>query len=219
MPINTALTFNDLLFLVQGAAWTLAITVIAVVAGSAGGATFGVFRATVPWWASFWLGQLLDVFRSVPLLIQLVLVNSLVPMFGVRLSPFVVSCLVLSAYTAAYCTEIVRAGVLAVPVTTRRAARSLGMTWWQDLVFIVSPLAFRVVLPSWIGLALGIMKDTTLVGWIGVIELLKSSQILITRMQNEPLFILSIAGLIYFLISFPISRWGARLEKGFSEND
>ena len=78
---------------------------------------------------------------------------------------------------------------------------------------IVYPMALRVMLPSWIGLTLGVMKDTALVGWIGVIELLKSSQILITRMQNEPLFILTIAGLIYFLISFPISRSGAQLEK------
>ena len=98
-------------------------------------------------------------------------------------------------------------------------ARSLGMTWSQDMVHIVFPLALRVVFPSWIGLALGVMKDTTLVSWIGVIELLKSSQILITRMQNEPLFILSIAGAIYFLISFPIARAGARLEQRFREND
>lgn len=219
MLFKTALTLNDLWFLALGAGWTLLITFIAVVAGSIGGVIFGVFRATVPWWASIWLGQILDVFRSVPLLIQLVLVNSMVPMFGIRLAPFTVSCLVLSIYTSAYCAEIVRAGVLAVPVTTRRAARSLGMTWWQDMAFIVYPLALRIVLPSWIGLALGVMKDTTLVGWIGVIELLKTSQILITRMQNEPLFILSLAGLIYFLISFPVSRWGARLEKRFREND
>jgi polar amino acid transport system permease protein len=93
------------------------------------------------------------------------------------------------------------------------------MTWWQDMTNIVYPLALRIMLPSWIGLTLGVMKDTALVGWIGVIELLKSSQILITRMANEPLFILMIAGAIYFLISFPISRLGARLERRWREND
>ena len=93
----------------------------------------------------------------------------------------------LALYTSAYCSEIVRGGVEAVPQTTRRAARSLGLTWWQDMVEIVFPLALRVMFPSWIGLTLGVMKDTSLVAWIGVIELLKSSQILITRMPNEPL--------------------------------
>ncbi|WP_421760968.1 amino acid ABC transporter permease [Devosia sp.] len=219
MGFKTAITFNDLLFLAQGAGWTLMITAIAVFFGTILGVIFGVYRAVVPWWASVILGFLLDVFRSVPLLIQLVLVNSLVPMFGLKLSPFAVSCIVLSLYTSAYCSEIAKAGVQAVPVTTRRAARSLGMTWWQDMTEIVYPLALRVMLPSWIGLTLGVMKDTALVGWIGVIELLKSSQILVTRMQNEPLFILMIVGLIYFVISFPISRWGAQLERRFREND
>ncbi|MEQ1899544.1 MAG: amino acid ABC transporter permease [Devosia sp.] len=216
---HTALTLKDLGLLAQGAGWTLMITGIAIVGGTALGTLFGVFRAVVPWWASIWLGFLLDIFRSVPLLIQLVLINAVFPMFGMRVSPFTVSCIVLAIYTSAYCSEIVRGGVLAVPATTRRAARSLGLTWWQDMVEIVYPIALRVMLPSWIGLTLGVMKDTALVGWIGVVELLKQSQILISRMQNEPLFILMIAGLIYFLISFPIARLGARLEGRFREND
>ena len=217
---ETAVTPNDLWFLAQGAGWTLLITAIAMVGGTLLGVVFGVVRAVVvPGWLTWPLAFFLDIFRSVPLLIQLVLVNSFIPILGLRASPFIVSCLVLSLYTSAYCSEIVRGGVLAVPLITRRAARSLGMTWWQDMTEIVYPIALRIMLPSWIGLTLGVMKDTALVGWIGVIELLKSAQILITRMQNEPLFILMIAGLIYFLISFPISRLGARLERRFREND
>ena len=219
MWFKTAITLNDIWFLLQGAGWTLLITAISMLGGTILGVVFGVFRAVVPWWASLWLGFLLDIFRSVPLLIQLILANSFAPILGLRVSPFAISCIVLAFYTSAYCAEIVRGGVLAVPQTTRRAARSLGMTWWQDMTEIVYPIALRIMLPSWIGLTLGVMKDTALVGWIGVIELLKSSQILITRMANEPLFILLIAGFIYFIISFPISRLGARLERRFREND
>jgi His/Glu/Gln/Arg/opine family amino acid ABC transporter permease subunit len=219
MWFKTALTLNDIWFLLQGAGWTLLITAVAMFGGTLLGVVFGVFRAAVPWWASIWLGFLLDIFRSVPLLIQLILANSFAPILGLRVSPFAISCIVLAFYTSAYCAEIVRGGVLAVPQTTRRAARSLGMTWWQDMTEIVYPIALRIMLPSWIGLTLGVMKDTALVGWIGVIELLKSSQILVTRMANEPLFILLIAGFIYFIISFPIARLGARLERRFREND
>jgi polar amino acid transport system permease protein len=217
--IDTNLTPNDLWFLAQGAGWTLLITAIAMAGGTLLGIVFGVTRATLPAWATLPLGFILDIFRSVPLLIQLILANSFIPMFGLRATPFAVSCVVLALYTSSYCSEIVRGGVLAVPLTTRRAARSLGMTWWQDMTEIVYPIALRVMLPSWIGLTLGVMKDTALVGWIGVIELLKSSQILITRMANEPLLILAIAGLIYFLISFPVARLGARLERRWREND
>jgi His/Glu/Gln/Arg/opine family amino acid ABC transporter permease subunit len=216
---ETSITPNDLWLLAMGAGWTLLITAIAIFFGTLLGVVFGVFRAVVPWWGTFWLGFILDIFRSIPLLIQLILVNSFIPILGLRASPFLVSCIVLSLYTSAYCAEIVRGGVLAVPVTTRRAARSLGLTWWQDMTEIVYPIALRVMLPSWIGLTLGVMKDTALVGWIGVIELLKQSQVLITRMPNEPLFILAIAGLIYFLISFPIGRLGRRLELRWREND
>jgi polar amino acid transport system permease protein len=216
---KTAITINDIWFLIQGTGWTLLITAVAMAGGTLLGVIFGVVRAAYPAWLTSPLGFVLDIFRSVPLLIQLVLANSFIPILGLRGTPFAVSCVVLALYTSAYCAEIVRGGVLAVPQTTRRAARSLGLTWWQDMTEIVYPLALRIMLPSWIGLTLGVMKDTALVGWIGVVELLKSSQILITRMANEPLFILTIAGLIYFLISFPISRLGARLEKRWREND
>jgi polar amino acid transport system permease protein len=108
--------------------------------------------------------------------------------------------------------------MLAVPGTTRRAARSLGLSWWQDLRYIVFPNALRVSLPSWTGLVLGVLKDTALVLWIGIVELLRASQVVVTRIQ-EPLLVLSLCGLIYFLMSFPISRLGAHLEGRWREND
>ncbi|MBA3324529.1 MAG: amino acid ABC transporter permease, partial [Rhodobacteraceae bacterium] len=151
-------------------------------------------------------------------LIQLILANAFQAIAGLGWSPFVTSCIVLSLYTSAYCTEIVRGAIEAVPTTTRRAARSLGMGWGQDMTHIVFPMALRVALPSWIGLTLGVMKDSALVLWLGIIELLRASQILVTRLQ-EPLFILSVAGAIYFLLSFPIARLGGQLEKRWREND
>ena len=111
-----------------------------------------------------------------------------------------------------------RGGIEAVPSVTRRAARSLGLTWGQDMAHVVFPMALRVALPSWIGLTLGVMKDSALVLWIGLIELLRSSQILVTRLQ-EPLFILIVVGAIYFMLSFPIARLGGRLERRWREND
>lgn len=215
---DTAFSWGDLMFMLRGAGVTLAITFWAILGGTFMGLVFGVIRASAPWYVNYPLGAVLDVLRSVPLLIQFILGNSFQAIAGWNLSPFLVGCIVLAAYTAAYCTEIVRGGILAVPVITRRAARSLGMTWWQDLREIVLPLGTRVMLPSWIGLTLGVMKDTALVLWIGIIELLRSSQIIVTRIQ-EPLFVLSIAGLIYFLMSYPIARLGDRLEKKWREND
>ncbi|PTM93412.1 amino acid ABC transporter permease [Mycoplana dimorpha] len=216
--IETALTWGDLAFLAKGAGMTLAVTAISVAAGTVLGVICGVIRFQLgPYWSAP-LTFVLDVFRSVPLLIQLVLGNAFQSIAKLGWPPFTTSCVVLSLYTAAYCTEIVRGGMSSVPVTTRRAARSLGMTWWQDMRYIVAPLATRVSLPAWIGLALSVMKDSALVLWLGLIELLRASQILVTRLQ-EPLLILMICGAIYFIISFPIARLGGYLEKRWSPND
>ncbi|MBN9029925.1 MAG: amino acid ABC transporter [Rhizobiales bacterium 63-7] len=214
---NTALTWPDLLFLAQGAAMTLAVTAVSVAFGTVLGIIFGVVRFQLGAKWSIPLTFVLDIFRSVPLLIQLVLANAFQSIARLGWPPFTTSCVVLSLYTAAYCTEIVRGGIGAVPPTTRRAARSLGLTWWQDMRYIVFPLATRVSLPAWIGLTLGVMKDSALVLWLGLIELLRASQILVTRLQ-EPLFILMICGAFYFIISFPIARFGGYLEKRWSND-
>jgi His/Glu/Gln/Arg/opine family amino acid ABC transporter permease subunit len=210
--LDTSLSWNDILFLLRGASVTLSLTAWAVLGGTALGLVFGIVRASGPIWASSLLGAVLDVFRSIPLLIQFVLINSFKSILGLDWSALFVAGLTLSIYTAAYCTEVVRSGVLAVPKSTRRAARSLGMTYTQDLTSIVFPMATRVMLPSWIGLTLGVMKDTALVLWIGIVELLRASQTIITRIQ-EPMLVLAVAGLLYFLMSYPLARLGARLER------
>ena len=215
---QTDFTVTDFLFMLQGAGVTLMLTFWAVLGGTLLVLALGVARAVSPWWLNGPIGAVLDVFRSIPLLIQFILANSFKSIVGLDVSAFIVACVVLALDTSAYCTEIVRAGMLAVPVTTRRAARSLGMTYWQDLRFVVFPIALRVSLPSWTGLTLGVLKDTALVLWIGIVELLRSSQVIVTRIQ-EPLLVLSICGLIYFLLSFPISRLGAYLETRWREYD
>lgn len=215
---NTSLTLQDFGFLLQGAGMTLLITAVSVAAGTVMGVLFGILRVQAgPIWSAP-LTFLLDIFRSVPLLIQLVLVNAFQSIAKVGWSPFTVSCVVLALYTSSFCSEIVRGGIEAVPATTRRAARSLGLTWRQDMLYIVAPLSLRVSLPAWIGLTLSVLKDSALVLWLGIIELLRASQVLVTRLQ-EPLLILTICGIIYFLLSFPIARLGGYLERRWSTHD
>lgn len=214
---STSFTGNDLLFLLHGAWVTLELTVASMLIGTLAGVLLGWLRAALPR-ATLPLGWFLDVFRSVPLLIQFVLFNALKSIAGLNWSAFSIGCLVLGVYAAAFCTEIIRSGILAVPPSLRRASRSLGLSYWQDLRYVVLPLAARVAFPGWLNLALGVMKDTALVMWIGIIELLRASQTIVTRIQ-EPLLVLCIAGAIYYLMSWVVARLGARLEKRWQEND
>ncbi|MFV3306500.1 amino acid ABC transporter permease [Pseudomonas sp. NY15181] len=214
---ETSFTAGDLQFLLQGAWVTVKLTIAAMLIGTLAGVLMGWLRATLPR-ASLPLGWFLDLFRSVPLLIQFVLFNSLKSIAGLNWSAFSVGCLVLGIYAAAYCTEIVRSGILAVQPNLRRASRSLGLSYWQDLRYIVLPLATRVAFPGWLNLVLGVMKDTALVMWIGIVELLRASQTIVTRIQ-EPLLVLCIAGVIYYLMSWVVARLGTRLETRWQEND
>ncbi|MBB4866955.1 polar amino acid transport system permease protein [Pseudomonas nitritireducens] len=214
---STSFTVNDLMFLLQGAWVTIKLTVGAMLIGTLAGIVLGWLRAALPR-ATMPVGWFLDIFRSVPLLIQFVLFNSLKSIVGLNWSAFTVGCLVLGVYAAAFCTEIIRSGILAVGPNIRRASRSLGLTYWQDLRYIVLPLAARVAFPGWLNLVLGVMKDTALVMWIGIVELLRASQTIVTRIQ-EPLLVLCVAGVIYYLMSWVVARLGARLEKRWQEND
>ncbi|MCP1496953.1 polar amino acid transport system permease protein [Pseudomonas migulae] len=214
---STSFSWNDLLFLLNGAWVTLQLTCWAILLGTFAGLIFGLLRALLPR-ASLPLAWVLDIFRSVPLLIQFVLFNSLKSIVGLNISAFSVGCIVLGVYAAAYFTEIVRGGVLSVSLTLRRASRSLGLSFFQDLRWIVLPMASRVAFPGWLNLVLGVMKDTALVMWIGIVELLRASQTIVTRIQ-EPLLVLCIAGLIYYVMSLVVARLGARLERRWQEND
>lgn len=212
---STSLTSTDLLFMLKGAGVTLMLTFWAMLLGTIAGIVFGVIRALFPR-ASLPLAWFLDIFRSVPLLIQFVLFNALKSIVGLDWSAFTVGCVVLGVYAAAFFTEVVRGGVLAVPGSLRLASRSLGLTYWQDLRYIVLPVATRVAFPGWVNLVLSVMKDTALVMWIGIIELLRASQTIVTRIQ-EPLLVLCIAGLIYYVMSLVVARLGARLEKRWQQ--
>ena len=203
---------NDLWFLGAAAARTLWISALSIFLGTLLGVFCGWLLYEGGRAAALTLAPFLDVFRSVPLIIQLVLFYNFAPLIGLHLDPFASGTFVLTIYTAALVANVARGGMEAVALPMRRAARSLGMSYRQDLRHIVFPIGGRAVFPAWVGVALGVMKDSALVSVLGYVELLKASQILITRTQ-EPFLILTLAGAFYFALSYPVSRYAGRLEK------
>ncbi|WP_415715266.1 amino acid ABC transporter permease [Roseibium sp.] len=209
-------TLNDLWFLGEAALRTLWISALSISIGTVLGCAFGWMLYEGKLAATLTLAPVLDVFRSVPLIIQLVLFYNFAPIVGLDLDPFGSGVVILTIYTSALVANVARGGIEAVERPMRRAARSLGMSYWQDMRYVVLPIGGRAVFPAWVGVALGVMKDSALVSVLGYVELLKASQILITRTQ-EPFLILTIAGAFYFALSFPISRYAAKLEKRWAQ--
>ena len=112
----------------------------------------------------------------------------------------------------AFMSEVFRAGFQSVLPSMRTAARSLGMTYWQTVFYIRLPIGLRAVFPSWLGVAQGVIKDSALVSVIGYMELLRTSEQLISRTQ-QPLEILIGVGIFYFMISYPLSLYGKHVER------
>lgn len=213
----TGFQLSDLWFLAEAAGRTLMISIVSISIGTLLGCLFGWVLSVSRWAGAATLGLVLDLFRSVPLIIQLILFFNFFPIVGLPLNPFTAGTIVLILYTSALVAAVARGGIEAVPVTTRRAARSLGMTYLQDMWHIVAPIGIRAVLPAWAGVALGVLKDSALVSVLGYVELLRASQILVTRTQ-EPFLILTIVAAFYFALSFPIARATERLERRW-QND
>ena len=213
----TAFRLSDMWYLAQAALNTLVISILAIGVGSFLGIIFGWILAELNRHLAVLLNIVLDIFRSVPLIIQLILFYNFFPIIGLPLKPFTAGTIVLTVYTSSLVAQVARSGIDATPIPTRRAGRSLGMTYFQDLRYLVFPIGLRAMLPAWTGVALGVLKDSALVSVLGYVELLRASQILVTRTQ-EPFIILTIVGAFYFMLSYPIARITDRVERKW-QND
>jgi His/Glu/Gln/Arg/opine family amino acid ABC transporter permease subunit len=136
---------NDLLFMGEAALRSLWISALAISIGTVLGIAMGWLLSVSKNIGAYTLAPVLDIFRSVPLIIQLVLFFNFVPLLGIRLDPFGAGLIILSVYTAANVAYVSRGGIEAVGLPMRRAARSLGMTYWQDMVYVVWPIGLRAV--------------------------------------------------------------------------
>lgn len=216
--MNYYFTLNDFYLMCEGALITFFLTIVSGFIGTVFGFFIGWARTSKNIISTVVLNAYIDIMRSVPLIIQFVLFNSFMAIIGHPINTFLSGIITLSLYISCYVAEIVKAGIEAVPIITRRAARGLGMSYLQDFFYIVLPIGIRTVFPSWIGLLLGLMKDTSLIAVLGATppELLRASQIIINRIQ-EPLMILIGAGTFYYVMCQLITTIAKRYETEWQE--
>ncbi len=212
MSFFTPLSWNDSGFILTGVLNTIYISLVAIGIGTLLGLVVGFLRAEANKFTNVLLGGVLDILRSVPLIIQLILFSTYIGAMGHPLDPFVAGSLVLSLYTMAFMSEVFRGAFESVEHSMIIAGRSLGMSYWQTVIYIRLPIGMRAVFPSWLGVALSVIKDSALVSVIGYMELLRTSEQLISRTQ-QPLEILIGVGIFYFIISYPLSLYGKYVER------
>lgn len=150
-----------------------------------------------------------DLFRGIPLILVLYMIGFGVP--GLNLQFFssrsdvtygiVALVLVYSAYVA----EVYRAGIDSVHDSQTAAARSLGLTRWQSLRFVVLPQAIRRVIPPLLNDFIGLQKDTALVSVLGSVEAARAAQIYGAEQFNYASYV--IAAILFVLITIPLARF------------
>ena len=192
-------------FLLLGAWETLKLTAFSVGIGVILGTFIGMGRLSRVKLINYLCTAYVEFLRGTPLLVQISIVYFGLPQLGIQLAPYPAAITALGLNSGAYIAEIVRAGIQSIPRGQYEASRSLGLTHWQTMRYIILPQAFRNILPALGNEFITLTKDSSLASVIGVSELMRSGQFVISRTFQTFSIYFGIA-FIYFLMTFVISR-------------
>jgi polar amino acid transport system permease protein len=152
-----------------------------------------------------------ETFRRIPFLVILILVLFSVQAFAPDLSLLGIATIAVTLAATAYLTEIVGAGLDAVPRPQIESAEVLGLSWFDTLRHVVLPQAWSVILPPAAAFMVMFVKDTALASHLGVVELAFAGKILVNK-GFSPLVGFGAVLVLYALISWPLSRIATYLE-------
>ena len=154
-----------------------------------------------------------DLFRGVPLILVLYMIGFGVPGLDLGIISYLpdvaYGIISLVLVYSAYVAEVYRAGIESVHESQNAAARSLGLTRWQSLRFVVLPQAIRRVIPPLLNDFIGLQKDTALVSVLGSIEAARAAQIYGASEFNYASYV--VAAFLFVLITIPLARFTDRL--------
>ena len=206
---------GSLPFFLKGLGMTVAVSGLSLAAGTLIGFVWGIARAKRVRVLTLVLGAWVDVIRGTPFLVQVFIIFFLLPEFGIQLEAFPAAVIALSNLAACFICEIVAAGIAAVPAGQREAATSTGLNWFQQLRYIILPQAMRVILPPLVGQYVLLIKDSSVVSAIGVVDVTRVGWLTVQRVP-QGLLVFGLVALLYFVICYPLVQLSSVLEKRMS---
>jgi glutamine transport system permease protein len=202
-------------YLIKGIQITIYIFIIAIILGFLIGLIMALFRLSTLK-ALKWISIVfIDAIRGTPFIVQLFFIY-----FGLNSLPFIsfnnttAGIITVAINAGAYFAEIIRAGIQSIDKGQAEAARSLGLTSFQNMRFVILPQAFRRMLPTITNQSIISLKDTSLLSIIGIADLTQQGQIQAAA-TFEAFKIWSTVGVFYFLIIYLLTLLANFLERRF----
>jgi His/Glu/Gln/Arg/opine family amino acid ABC transporter permease subunit len=192
-------------FMLAGALLTVFISALSILFGFAGGILIGMGRISSNFWIHGATTCYVEAFRGTPLLIQIFLIFFGLPSLGIYFDPIPAGILALSLNSAAYQAEIFRGGVQSIAKGQMEASRSMGLSYNQTLFNVIIPQGLRNALPAYTNEFITMIKDSSLVSVIGVMELTLRGKIVI-GLTFQPFVVYIFIAIMYFIMTYATSR-------------
>ena len=214
--INVLFTGNNFSRILQGLWTSVWIAGVSLIIGLILGTLLGILRTLPNEIMRFILRLYLEFFRIVPTIVLLFLFYYILPRtFHINWPASWMAVLAFSLWVAAEFSDIVRGALESVPLVQKESALALGLSRMQLLRYVLLPQAVQLELPATINLATRVIKTTSLLMMISIMDVIAiGQQIIEANNQKYPTAVFWIYGLIfflYFIIDYPLSKWSKRL--------
>ncbi|WP_299372976.1 amino acid ABC transporter permease [uncultured Kiloniella sp.] len=214
---NSEVLIRAFPMLMKGLWITIKLGTVSIVAGLILGLLLSLVRLYAPSSVQFLARVYIDIFRSLPLLVLLIIVYYAFPFIGIRLSPFWSAMLALTLVSAAYTAEIFRAGIQAIPNGQFEASQALGLSYRHMMLDVILPQAVKIVIPPLTNNSINVVKDTALASVVAMPDLLKqATQAQALSANPSPLIG---AAIIYILFLWPLVAAVSRMERRFGAGE
>lgn len=221
-------------YITDGLKTTLTVTFFAVVIGVVLGFVIALIRATydrtgkkIFRWDGFgdfllWLLNLisklyLTVIRGTPVVVQLLIIYFVI-FASVDIDKVLVAVIAFGINSAAYVAEIFRGGIMSIDIGQMEAGRSLGFSYWQTMMHIILPQAFKTVLPTLGNEFIVLLKETSVAGYIALQDLTKGGDIIRSR-TYDAFFPLIAVAIIYLVMVMIFTKLVSMLERRLQQSE
>jgi len=199
-------------FFLKGLSMTVQVAFISLVTCTSIGLVLGIFRAGKNILIKRLIGVYVSFVRGTPFVVQIFIIFFILPEWGIQLEAFQAALLAMAIMGSAFICEIVAGGIDSIPRGQWEAASSSGLSLFQQLRFVILPQSMKVILPPLVGQYVLLIKDTSVISVIGVMELTRVGWLTVVRIP-EGLMVFSLVGALYFVISYPLILLSNYLEK------